>query len=231
MILSSALSNIMSNLVGFLSSRRRKPGAEHRRNGQRNDHRNSDCEGQRVAEFLHKLPRDARQKQQGDEHGDQRKADRDDGEADLPRAEQGGVEAVHPALDVAFDVLDHDDGVVDHEAHRDGERHQRNIVDRKSEEPHHDRRADERQRHGDARRNDRRRPPQEKIDDGHDQQDRDQQRALNVGDAGADRLRAVGKHRNLDPRRDPLLQLRQQGLDVVDRLQHIGAGLLEHDAE
>ena len=33
-----------------------------------------------------------------------------------------------PCLDVAVDVLEHHDGVVDHEADGDGERHQRQIV-------------------------------------------------------------------------------------------------------
>ena len=32
-------------------------------------------------------------------------------------------------FDVAGDVLDHDDGVVDHEAGRDGQRHQRQVVE------------------------------------------------------------------------------------------------------
>ena len=52
------------------------------------------------------------------------------------------------ALDVAIDVLDHDDGVVDHEADRDGQRHQRQIVEAEAEEIHRGERADERQRHG-----------------------------------------------------------------------------------
>ncbi len=34
-----------------------------------------------------------------------------------------------PVLDVALDVLQHDDGVVDHEADRDGQAHQRQIVE------------------------------------------------------------------------------------------------------
>ena len=40
----------------------------------------------------------------------------------------------HAVLDMAIDVLDHDDGVVDHEADRDGERHQREIVEAEAEQ-------------------------------------------------------------------------------------------------
>ena len=39
----------------------------------------------------------------------------------------------HAPLHVADDVLDHDDRVVDHEADRDGQRHQREIVEREAE--------------------------------------------------------------------------------------------------
>ena len=53
-------------------------------------------------------------------------------------------------LDVARDVLDHHDRVVDDEAGRDGERHQRQVVEAVAEQVHHAERADERQRHGDA---------------------------------------------------------------------------------
>ena len=56
-----------------------------------------------------------------------------------------------PALQVARDVLEHDDGVVDDEAGRDGERHQRQIVEAVAEQVHHAERADQRDRHGDAR--------------------------------------------------------------------------------
>ena len=47
-----------------------------------------------------------------------------------------------PSLEVARDVLDHDDGVVDHEAGRDGERHQRQVVEAVAEELHDAERAD-----------------------------------------------------------------------------------------
>ena len=42
----------------------------------------------------------------------------------------------HAVLDVADDVLQHDDGVIDHEADRQGQRQQRHVVDREVERVH-----------------------------------------------------------------------------------------------
>ena len=50
------------------------------------------------------------------------------------------------ALDIARDVFDHHDRVVDHEAARDGERHEGEIVEREAEQVHSGECANERQR-------------------------------------------------------------------------------------
>ena len=67
--------------------------------------------------------------EQRDEHRDERDGERDDREADLLGALERGLERRLALLDVARDVLDHDDGVVDDEAGRDRERHQRQVVE------------------------------------------------------------------------------------------------------
>ena len=56
-----------------------------------------------------------------------------------------------PVLDVAVDVLEHDDRVIDHEADGDGQGHQRQVVEAVAEHVHQRRGAQQRQRHGDAR--------------------------------------------------------------------------------
>ena len=56
-----------------------------------------------------------------------------------------------PFLQMPHDVLDHDDGVVDDEADRDRQRHQREIVEAVAELVEHREGADQRQRHGDGR--------------------------------------------------------------------------------
>ncbi len=72
---------------------------------------------------------DAAHEQQRDEHRDQRKGDRDDREADLTGALERRLERAVALFEVAHDVLDHDDRVVDHEADRDRQRHQRDVVE------------------------------------------------------------------------------------------------------
>src|SRR5271157_1376313 len=49
-----------------------------------------------------------------------------------------------------LDVLDHDDGIIYHEAHRDRQSHQREVVEAVAEFVEHREGADQRQRHGDA---------------------------------------------------------------------------------
>ena len=57
---------------------------------------------------------------------------------------------LHALLDVAEDVLQHHDRIVDHEADRDGQRHQRQVVQAVVQQVHHREGADQRHRHGDA---------------------------------------------------------------------------------
>ena len=52
-------------------------------------------------------------------------------------------------LDMAGDVLDHDDRVIDDEADRDRQTHQRQIIQAVAEDIHHTERADDRYRHRD----------------------------------------------------------------------------------
>ena len=134
-------------------------------------------------------------------------------------------------LDVARDVFQHHDGVVDDEADRNRQRHQRQIVERVAERPHQRAGAEQRQRHRDAR--DDRRPDaaQEDKDHHHHQRDGQQQRELHVLDRGANGLGAVGENFDMDGGRDRRLQPRQLRLDLVDGLDDVGAGLLEHDEE
>ncbi len=53
-----------------------------------------------------------------------------------PRALEGRLQRRQPRLDVTVDVLQHHDGIVDHEADRDGQRHQRQIVQAVAEHVH-----------------------------------------------------------------------------------------------
>ena len=59
----------------------------------------------------------------------------------------------------------------------------------------------------------------------HHQPDRQHERELHVADRGADRVGAVLHHGELGADGKDAAQPRQLGLDVLDRLHHVGAGL------
>ena len=97
-------------------------------------------------------------------------------------------------LHVADDVLEHDDGVVDDEADRQREGHQREVVQAEPEQVHDGERADDRERQSEARDDRRREVPQEEEDDHDDERERQKQREPDVVDGLADRDRAVEAH-------------------------------------
>ena len=61
-----------------------------------------------------------------------------------------GLQRRQSLLEIAGDVFDDHDGVVHDEAGGDGQRHQREIVDRVAQQVHHAKGADQRQGHGHA---------------------------------------------------------------------------------
>ena len=74
-------------------------------------------------------------------------------------------------LHVPDDVLQHDDRVVDDEADRERQRHQRQVVEAVAERPHHGERADDRERQRQAGDDRGREVPQEQEDDQDDEDD------------------------------------------------------------
>ncbi len=119
-------------------------GAQHGSQCQRHEARDQDCNGDRGGELAEHAADDATHEEDGYENGDKRQRDRDDGEADLARARERRFERLHPFFDMADDVLQHHDGVVDDEAHRQGQGEQGDVVDRVAEDVHRRERADER---------------------------------------------------------------------------------------
>ena len=125
--------------------------AQHRRQRQRDEAGQHDGDRNRHREFAEHAADDAAHQQHRDEHRDQRECDRHDGEADFARTLERRLERPHAALDMADDVFQHDDGVVDHEADRQCQRQQRHVVDRKIEGVHRRASADQRNRHREGR--------------------------------------------------------------------------------
>ena len=203
-------------------------GAHHRRQGQRDDGGDEDGDGKRDGELAEEAADHIAHEEQRDEHCDERDGERDDGEADLLRAFERGGERVFAHFDVARDVLDHHDGVVDDEAGRDGERHQGEVVQAVPQQVHDAEGAHQRERHRDAGNDGGGKAAQEKEDHHHDQPDGQHQSELHIVYRGANGLGAICEYLNLDRRRQAHLELRQDGLDAVDHRDDVCAGLALH---
>ena len=91
-------------------------GAHHRRRGQRDDQRYSYGHRQGDREFAECSPDQSPHEQDGQKHRHQRQAHRQDRESDLACTEQRRLDVRHACLDVARNVLQHDDCIVDHES-------------------------------------------------------------------------------------------------------------------
>ena len=114
-------------------------GSSVKRHEQRHEHRERD----RHAELEEDLADHAAHERDGDEHGDDGERRREHGEPDLVGALLRGAVVVFPHLQVAHDVLAHDDRVVDQQADRERQREQRHGVHGEVEHPHDEERRDD----------------------------------------------------------------------------------------
>ena len=138
---------------------------------------------------------------------------------------------LHPVFDEAGDVLGDDDGVVDDEAGRDRQRHQRQVVDAVVEQVHDAEGPDQRQRHGDAGDGGGPGAAQEDEHHGGHQEDAQDQRPLHVADRGADGGGAIDGDIQVDGRRDRLLEVGERLLDALDGGEDVRPGLAADDHE
>ena len=115
--------------------------AQHRREAERDKTGDENRDRDSHREFVQQPSDNSAHEEHGNEHRHQRNGHGDDGEADLFRSEQRGF---HPRLShfhVAHDIFEHDDGVVDNEAHGKSESHQRKIVQAITQQVHDGERA------------------------------------------------------------------------------------------
>jgi hypothetical protein len=122
-----------------------------------------------------------------------------------------GLDARFAFTHVALDVLDDDDGVVDHEAHRQHDGEHRQEIETEAEGIHHDRRADERHRHRDERHEGRADRAHEDEYGETDDEDRLDERLRDFLERVAHEHRAVPDETHLDV-------LRQRGSELVHGL-------------
>ena len=132
---------------------------------------------------------------------------------------------------MAGDVLDDHNGVVHDEPGRDGQRHQREVVEGVAKHVHDSERAEERERHAYRRDEGGAGLAQESKDNKDDQEDRYDERACHIPNGRSDGQRAVERHVELNGRRYRSLKRGKKRLDVVDGLDDVRGGRLEYDDE
>ena len=178
--------------LAALQQHRAKRRAERQRIERRDQHRDRD----RDRELPEQLAADAGN--EGDRHEDrqQHQRDGDDRAGDLAHRLLAGLRhrQLGFLLDDPLDVLDHDDGIVDHDADREHQRQQRDRVGRIADRQHHGEGADDRHRHGDQR--DERRPQlaeKQEHDERHEDDGLDQ-RANDLFDGRGHEHRGIEEH-------------------------------------
>ena len=180
-------------------------GRQRERVDRGDEHRHRD--GHR--ELAEQLAGNAGNERDRHEHREQHQRDRDDRRGDLAHGELGRVcgRKFGMLLHHALDVLDDDDGVVDHDADREHDGEQRHRVRRIADRIEHDEGADQAHRHGEGRDQGGADAAEKQIDDDDDEDERLDQRLLHLLDGVLDEGRGVVGHLPGEILRKPLLQL------------------------
>ena len=110
--------------------------AHHRRQRQRHHGGNQDGYCQGNGELAEQPTDDVAHEKQRNQYCDQRESQGNDGESDLFGPFQRRLQGWLASFDIARDIFDHDDGIVDNETGGDGQRHQGQVVDGKSAQIH-----------------------------------------------------------------------------------------------
>ncbi|MNK91682.1 hypothetical protein D3C87_1117950 [compost metagenome] len=200
-------------------------GAEHRGQGQRHHQRDHDGRRQGDGEFAEQAFDDPAHEQDRQEHRHQRHVHRQQGKTDFLGTQVRGLHRPHAFVDVPGNVLQHHDGIVHHQPGGQDQRHQRQVVQRKAVEVHHGKGTDQRHRHRQGRDQRGAEVTEEQEHHQDHQCHGDQQGHFRFVQRRLDHRRAVHGQVQLDAGRQHRLQRRQLRLDLVDRLDDVGAGL------
>ena len=139
-----------------------------------------------------------------------------------------GVGARFAASHVRVDVLDDDDGIVDHEADRRRHTAERHQIEAQPDDPHRHERDQDRDR--DDERGHEGRPPvaEEAVEDGHGEDEADEDGVAHRGHRAADEQRLVVVRTNVDVARQVLAKPSQFRLHVVGDGDDVGGRLPQH---
>ncbi len=173
-------------------------------------------------------PGQSGQERRRQEHRDQDQRDADDRREQRIHRRDRGVMAGHALFDIVRRALDHDDGIVDHDADREHDRKQGRQIDGEAERGHRRERADDGDRHG-GRRHQHRAPVLQEHQD-HDQHQEAglDQRLVDLVDRRVDELGGVEGRVVFDALRECTRELRHLLLDRLLDLERVGARRLEH---
>ena len=179
-------------------------------------------------ELLEELSGNATQEGCRHEHRAEHQRDRDQRAADLLHGLERRLAPAHTELEMSLDILDNHDGVVDHDADREDQTEQRQIIDRESERGHHREGADQRHRDRDDR-DDRRPPPlQEHQHNDDDERHRLVDRLDQLMDRLGDEFGGVVADIVVEPLREARLELRHRVGDVLCGGERVRSGPLRH---
>ena len=197
------------------------PPAHHRRERQRNQQRDADGDRKRDGKLPQQPTRQAAHQQQRQEHRHQGQAHGEHRKAHLARPLQCGLKRLHARFQMAGNVLQHHDSVIHHKTRRNGQGHQRQVIEAKPAQVHGGKGANKRHRHGHRR--DQRRPTGAQEQEYHQdhQCDGDHQRLLHLLKRGANGRGTILGNLQIDRGRDSLLQLREAGANAVHRLNNV----------
>ena len=202
--------------------------AHHRGRCERDHQREADGDRQGHGKLVEQPPHQPAHEQDGNEHRDERQADRENGEANFPSANQSGLERAGPAFAVPGNVLHHDDRIVDNEPRGDRERDHRQIVDAEPDEIHHAKTAQ--QRDGNGHTGDQCRPPvpQKQIDHRDHQRHGNGNGHLNFVNGGPHRGRPVDGDGEVDVRGDLGREDGNERPHAIGHINDVGVGLTKH---
>ena len=202
--------------------------AQHGSEADRHHAGNQDGGADGHRELAEQAAQNARHEEDGNEDRGQRERHRDNREADFPGTRQRRRAWRFAMLDVADNVLQHDDGVVHHEAYGEDERHHGDVVDAEIQQVHHRERAHDGEGQGHGGNHGGPEVSQEQEDHHDDQRQGGGHGELDVLESLANILGAVAANPQVYGGRHLRLESRQQPLDVVDDLDGVAAGLAHH---
>ena len=122
---------------------RQIPAPQHGCKRQRHEPGDQNCNDDRDRKLVHDPPHHAAQKQNRDENRNQRKSHRKDRETDFSRRQNRCLDSPSAHFEMAHDVFEHNDRIIDDKSNRKRQRHQGEVVQAVAEQVHHGKCSDD----------------------------------------------------------------------------------------